>query len=123
MTIKTTYKIGDLVYTANQYDIDREVIKAIKIVGLNEAISYGIKEKGSRSLLFWVSGDGYSWFSSNQIFASKEEAESLHNSLKAKAEAAQAKEDAKKKAERLKELKKEQAAIEAGEEYDPYEDD
>ena len=106
---KTKHAIGDLVYTANAYDVDRDVIKAIKIVGLKGAIKYGFKEGKSSSIFsyMWGSSDGYKWFESSEIFGDKESATSLHESLKAVADAEKAKEDAKEKAERKAELEAE----------------
>lgn len=119
-TIKTTHKIGDLVYTADKYDVDRDVIKAIKVEGVKEKVSYGIESKHRTHMysLFFSRDDGYNWFSSTEIFSTKEEAENLHNSLKAKDEAKQERQRLKKRQERLKRLKEEQAALEAGEDYE-----
>lgn len=121
--IETVYKIGDLVYTASEYDVDRDVIKAIKIVGLKEEVRYGIKAKDSGIWALWGSGDGYNWYEPGQIFKHKEEADAVHAALKAKKEAKEAQEKAKEKAQRLAKLKREQEVLERGEEYDPYEDD
>lgn len=120
MNIKTTHSIGDLVYTADVYGIDRDVIKAVKILGVSEKIEYGIKSKrsgGYFSLFAW-DGDGYNWYKPSQIFKSKEDAESLHQGLKAKQDAKEAEEKSKERKERLRKLNEERKALLAGEEYE-----
>lgn len=124
--IETTHKIGDLVYTASANGIDRDVIKAVKVEGLKEKVSYGIKDRNSGGGLmsfFSYGVDGYTWYKSSDIFTNKEDADNLHNSLKAKVEAEAEQEKVKERQERLKKLEKEREALLNGEDYDPYEDD
>lgn len=125
-SIETKYKIGDLVYTANVDGYDRDVIKAIKVTGLKQTIEYGIKSKNSGGYFDMMFGrnDGYNWYSSKEVFESKEEAENLHNSLKAKDEAKAAEKKAHDRKKRLDDLKREQEALEKGEDFEPdYDDD
>lgn len=110
---ETKYAIGDLVYIANKYDVDREVIKAIKIVGLNGKISYGIESKRSADFWgLWGCSDRYTWYKSSEVFLDKESAVALHENLKAKEEAKEALQEAKAKQERKQSLLEELKELE-----------
>jgi len=122
----TKHAIGDLVYTANKYGFDRDVIKAIKITTLKETIEYGIKSKESTGMFsLWMdSGDGYDWYKSSEIFKDKESAQARYDNLKAKAEAEEAHEKAKEVAKRKAELQRKLDNLENGKsEYDDEDDD
>ena len=121
--IETIFKIGDLVYTVNRYDVDRDVIKAIKVEGVQEDISYGIESKRDGYMELFFRGDGYNWYGAGEVFSNKEEAVSVHKAIKAKAEAKEARDKAKRDKKRLEELKREQEALERGEEYNEDWDD
>lgn len=95
--IKTKHQIGDLVFTARADGVDKDVIKAIKIVGIQKRISYGI-EKGQSFIGSWFGdGDKYRWFAGADLFKGVEGAELRQKNLKAR-------EDEKKQAEAKKEL-------------------
>jgi len=96
--IETKYAIGDLVYLASERSVDREVIKAIKVVGLKKAISYGTKAPARDWFsVLYGQGDGYNWYKATDIFDTQEEAEKRQADLQAKAEA-------KAEQDRLKEI-------------------
>ena len=124
---ETKYAIGELVYTADRYDVDRDVIKAIKIVGVKEDIEYGIKSKrggGYDLFSLWGGGDGYNWYETSQLFPDKESAKAHHENLKTKYEAEEAAKKAKDVAKRKLELKNKLKRLEKGlSEYDSDEDE
>lgn len=78
------HSIGDVVFTASARDIDREIVKAIKIVGMKNQISYGIKYSGGGGILgsLYISSDGYKWYSNSDIFTSLEDAQKRQEKLK-----------------------------------------
>lgn len=82
--LEIDHAIGDVVFTASARDIDREIVKAIKIVGMQNRISYGIKYSGGGGLLgsLYSSSDGYKWYSSSDIFTSLEDAQKRQEKLK-----------------------------------------
>lgn len=112
---KTKYAIGDLVYTANVYQVDRDVIKAVKITTLKETIEYGIKRPQTDRLLgLWLNDDGYSWYKTSEIFSDKESAIARHENLKAKKEAEEAIEKERELTEKKNRLKRELYNLEHG---------
>lgn len=98
-TYETKHAIGDLVYVANEYEVDREVIKAVKIEGTKETIKYGIK-RPKRSDWFFYNNDDYNWYTTGEIFEKKESAVAHRENLKAIKEAKELKEELAQKAER-----------------------
>lgn len=113
---KTKYAIGDLVYTANDRQVDRDVIKAIKITTLKETIEYGIKRE-TRGLLimsYWYNSDEYNWYKTSEIFSDKESAIARHENLKAKKEAEEALEKERELTEKKNRLKRELYNLENG---------
>lgn len=119
---KTKYAIGDLVYTANKYGYDRDVIKAIKITTLKETVKYGIKSKDTGDYYFsrfLYGGDGYDWYKTSEIFEDKESAQARYENLKAKAEAEEAAKKQIELSKRKAELKRQLKNLENGKsEYD-----
>ena len=82
---ETKHSIGDLVYLATSYEVDREVIKAVKITGLKNKIAYGFATKGPSNYLLavWSSSD-YNWVAQKDVFTDKDLAMKHHEKLKAK---------------------------------------
>lgn len=117
-TIETEFAIDDVVYVANEYGLEREIIKAIKITGTKQKIEYGIKNTGGM-LMSLYHGDNYRWFTSKNIFMSETEALKAHEALKAKADKKKEQEAQEKRQKRLRELEEERAALERGEDYEP----
>ena len=107
MEIKSTHAIGDLVYLATAREVDREVIKAIKVVGLKQEVQYGFERKSDVYCLMFTSSDAHYWLKPSEIFVEREDAVAHHDRLRAKKEAEEAKDKARRKAERRAELEQE----------------
>lgn len=103
MQYETKFAIGDLVYKAQIYGVERRVIDAIKIIGVNKEVLYGIE---ARNTTWVIHADRYSWFSEKDLFI--DEAPALVRM------AEQLKEEEERQAERkLRELKELEAEIES----------
>jgi hypothetical protein len=119
MTVETKYAIGDAVYTASEYRVDRGIIKAIRITGLRNKVEYGFETTGYMS--FMIHGDGFSWWSEKDLFDNVKDAEKRHSLLEADRAAKEAKEKADELIKRKARLRAELEQLEAG--VDPDEDD
>ena len=107
---ETDYGIGDVVYTANRHDVEKQIITKLKIVGLKHKVSYGFKESGGGMFAIFKQAD--TWYSSSEVFKTKESALRKHEQLKEKHEIELAQEEAEEKAERKAELLKELEELE-----------
>lgn len=110
MAYETKYKIGDLVYTANQHGYDKDIIKAVKIEGLSEDVYYGID--GEDELLFMFRGDCYDWYSASELFDDKESARAHHELEVKRVEVEKAEEKLQCRKERIALLKEELEELE-----------
>jgi len=104
---KTSFGIGDVVYTASEDSVEKQIVTRIKISGLKHTISYGFKDEQTSYAFFWRAGE--TWYKSSEVFDTYESANRKHESSKAKsdAESAQSKRarNTERKAELLEELK------------------
>ena len=104
---RTSYGIGDVVYTSSEYRVEKQIVTRLKISGLKHTTSYGFKDVQNSYAFLWQGGE--TWYKSSEVFDTYESANRKHESLKAKsdAESAQSKkaENAERRAELLEELK------------------
>ena len=106
---KTKHAIGDIIYFATPYDVDRDVISAVQI-DIKGKVQYGVK-RGGTSLFsiysLYQSNDPYRWYSESEIFTDKKSAKEKHANLKSAKDLKEAKAEEKRKAEKRARLEKE----------------
>ena len=104
-------KIGDVVYIATRHGVDRDIIKAIKIEGLNHKMTYGFKENSGGYLFNLWGGDGYAWYTSKPLFLTKEEAMVAYKKIKDSEAIEEKEKEAQDIADKEAGLKKEQQEL------------
>ena len=111
-TFETQFGIGDVVYTANAYGVERQIVTKVKIEGLRHKVFYGFKEP--RNWFLGMGGSDDTGYASSDIFETEEEADRRHKSLKLKRETQKRKEEQMRLAERKKKLEEDLAKLESG---------
>jgi hypothetical protein len=110
MNIITDYTIGDVVFTGNEYGVDKKIIKAIKVIGLKHTVNYGF-DAGRSMFSYFYADDSYSWRRASEVFSNEEKATKHHEKLKTIKDTKEAKDKSEAFVKRKAELEKELAEL------------